>query len=174
MLQQYNTYKVMRIFFDFPTTHFQLRQISRLTSLGLPSTTNHLKELLKEGLIRKERGLVYSNWVASQTELYKAYKRNDMLLRLEECNLIQTLADSTLPAAIVLFGSASRGEDVETSDIDLLLVGSEKKLEEVRKFEKALHRRIALHFEPVVGKIPKELLNNVINGIVVYGYLKVF
>lgn len=173
MLQQYNTYRVMRIFFDFPTTHFQLRQISRLTRLGLPSTTNYLKQLLKEGLIRKESGLVYSNWVASQTELYKAYKRNDILLRLHECGLIQILSDSTLPDAIVLFGSASRGEDVETSDIDLLLVGSEKKLD-VHKFEKLLHRRIALHFEPLVDKIPKELLNNVINGIVVYGYLKVF
>jgi len=163
----------MRLFFDFPTRHFQLREIGRLTGLGLPSVSNHLKRLKKDGLVRKERGSVYPNWVASESELFKVYKRDDTLIRLVESGLIQFLADNSLPDVIVLFGSASRGEDFETSDIDLLLVASEKKLD-VQRFERLLHRKIALHFEPNVAKIPKELLNNVINGIVVHGYLKAF
>ena len=173
MLQNYNTYRIMRLFFDFPTRHFQLREISRLTDLGLPSVSNHLKKVQRDGLVRKEKGSVYSNWIASESELFKAYKRNDTLIQLVESGLIQFLVDDALPDVIVLFGSASRGEDIETSDIDLFLVASEKKLN-VQRFERLFHRKIALHFEPNVAKVPKELLNNVINGIVIHGYLKVF
>lgn len=163
----------MRPFFDYPNRHFQLREISRLTRLGLPSTRNHLKTLLQEGLVKKEKGLVYPNWISSQSDIFKIHKRNDFLVRIVESGLIQYLADTCLPTTIVLFGSTARGEDVEDSDVDLMLVAREKTLD-IQKFEKQLHRKIALHFEPDVAKIPKELLNNVINGIVVYGYFKVF
>jgi hypothetical protein len=37
-----------------------------------------------------------------------------------------------------------------------------------------VRRRISLHFEERISKISKELLNNIVNGIVVYGYLEVF
>ncbi len=97
-----------------------------MTDLGLPSVSNHLKKVQRDGLVRKERGSVYSNWIASESELFKAYKRNDTLIQLVESGLIQFLVDDALPDVIVLFGSASRGEDIETSDIDLFLVASEK------------------------------------------------
>ena len=53
------------------------------------------------------------------------------------------------------------------------MVAKEREIN-LRKFEKKLKRKISLHFEDSVSKIPKELLNNIINGIVVYGYIKVF
>jgi predicted nucleotidyltransferase len=74
---------------------------------------------------------------------------------------------------LVLFGSCARGEDIETSDLDLLVVAKEKEVD-LKKFESALKRKISLHFEENVSQIPKELLNNIINGIVVFGYLTVF
>lgn len=117
--------------------------------------------------------MVYPNWISSQSDIFKIHKRNDFLVRIVESGLIQYLADTCLPTTMVLFGSTARGEDVEDSDVDLMLVAREKTLD-IQKFEKQLHRKIALHFEPDVAKIPKELLNNVINGIVVYGYFKVF
>ena len=86
---------------------------------------------------------------------------------------MEFLSDAFVPDAIVLFGSASRGEDIEGSDIDLFLVAKEREIN-LRKFEKKLKRKISLHFEDSVSKVPKELMNNIINGIVVYGYLKVF
>jgi predicted nucleotidyltransferase len=78
-----------------------------------------------------------------------------------------------VPDGIVLFGSASRGEDVEDSDMDLLVIAKEKKVE-LERFEDKVKRKISLHFEEKVSNIPKELLNNVVNGIVVHGYLEVF
>lgn len=172
MLQKYTTYRVLQVFFNFPTRHFQLREISRLLDLGMPSVKSHIKTLHDNGFVKKEKHGVYESYVSSRSDLFKIYKRNDIVARVYECGLVEFLADKFVPDAIVLFGSASRGEDIETSDIDLLVVAREKDAD-LRKFEKSLGRAVSLHFEPNVSKIPKELLNNIANGIVLYGYLKV-
>ncbi len=173
MIQKENRYRILQLFFDSPRRNFQLREISRILKVGLPSISNYVKELEREGFVRKEKRGVYNSYMASSSNAFKTYKRNDMLVRLKESGLIDFIADSTSPDAIVLFGSASRGEDAEESDVDLMVVAKEEGLD-VRPFEKRLCRKISLHFEPKVRGIPSELLNNVINGIVVYGYLKVF
>ena len=139
----------------------------------MPSVRNHVKKLEKEGVVKREKTGVYQSYIASKNELFKVYKRNDILLRLQESGLVSFLADRFVPDAMVLFGSASRGEDVEESDIDLLVMAKEKSVD-VRKFQNTLKRRIALHLEQKVSDIPRDFLNNIINGIVVYGYLEVF
>jgi len=173
MIQKYTTYKILRLFFDFPTKRFQLREICRILKMGMPSVKNHIIRLEAGGFIKKEKKGIYVSYVSSRADIFKLYKRNDILLRLHESRLVDFLAETFVPDAIVLFGSASRGEDIETSDIDLLVVAKEKDID-LKKFEKKLNRKISLHFEDDIPKIPKELLNNVINGIVVSGYLKVF
>lgn len=173
MLQNYTTYRILQLFFDYPTKHFQLREICRALNLGMPSVRNHVKSLENEDFIKKEKPGVYESYVSNRNELFKIYKRNDILLRLHESGVIDFLVDSFTPDAIILFGSASRGEDIEDSDIDLLIIAKEKEVD-LKIFERKLRRRITLHFEMDVSDIPKELLNNIINGIVLYGYLKVF
>jgi len=173
MLQNYTTYKILQLFFDYPTKHFQLREICRILDLGMPSVRNHVKKLEKLSFIKKEKRGVYQSYTSNKNDLFKIYKRNDVLVRLYECKLIDFLVDKFTPDAIVLFGSASRGEDVESSDIDLLVMAKKKEIN-LKIFEDKLKRRITLHFETRILDIPKELLNNIINGIVVYGYLKVF
>lgn len=78
-----------------------------------------------------------------------------------------------MPDAIVLFGSFSRGEDVKESDIDLFMVAKEKQLD-IAKFEKYLDKQINIIWEENFNRLSKELRNNIINGIVLHGYLKVF
>ncbi|MBI2971291.1 MAG: nucleotidyltransferase domain-containing protein [Candidatus Aenigmarchaeota archaeon] len=173
MLQDYTTYRVLRLFFDSPTKGFQLREISRLAKLGMPSVQIHVRRLEKAQLVNKEKTGVYPSYKASRTEAFMMYKRIDMLLKLHESGCIEFLVQECSPDAVVLFGSASRGEDVESSDIDMLVIAQEKELP-LKKYEAAMKRRINILFEPSVRKLPKELLNNVINGVVVYGYLRVF
>lgn len=172
MLQKYNTYRILQLFFDYPTKHFQIREISRTLGLGLPSVRNHLKSLEGEGFVKRERKGVYESYVSTGSNLFKIYKRNDILIRLQECGLVDFLVDAFVPDTIVLFGSSSRGEDIESSDIDLFLIAKEREAN-LKNFEAKLRRKISLHFEEKISKTPKELLNNVINGIVVYGYLGV-
>ena len=173
MIQNYNRYRILRLFFDSPAKGFQLREISRLVKLGMPSVSSHVKALEKGGFVKKVKNGVYKSYVANrEEEKFKIYKRNDMLLRLQESGLVDFLADEFAPNAIVLFGSASRGDDVEDSDIDLLVIAKERKVN-ISKYEKVLKKNVSILFESSVKDIPKELMNNVINGIVLYGYLKV-
>ena len=51
MLQKYSRYRLMQEFFDAPTKAFSMRELSRKIKLAQPSVINHLKALLKEGLI---------------------------------------------------------------------------------------------------------------------------
>lgn len=173
MIQNCTAYRVLSVFFDYPTRHFQLREICRLLKMGMPSVRSHVAKLERQGFVRKEKRGVYQSFVSTRNDLFKLYKKNDVLLRLHHSGLLGFLADKFVPDAIVLFGSASRGEDVEDSDVDLLVIAREKKVQ-LEEFEHKVRRKIALHFEEKISGIPKELLNNIVNGIVVYGYLQVF
>ncbi|MBI5355487.1 MAG: nucleotidyltransferase domain-containing protein [Candidatus Aenigmarchaeota archaeon] len=163
---------IQREFFDRPAKKFQLRELARALKVGLPTAKRAVERLAKEGIVERGTNGIYPYYTASRTEAYSIRRRLDVQLRLQESGLIEYLVEKLTPDAIVLFGSASRGEDVETSDIDLFVVSSEKELE-TAAFERQLKRKIHMIFEPYPKKAPKELLNNVINGIVVYGYLKV-
>ena len=76
---------------------------------------------------------------------------------------------------VILFGSASKGEDIERSDVDLCIIGKEKHFS-VRELEEKTNRKVNILFIDNALKLRKnkELLNNLINGIIVKGYFKVF
>ena len=93
------------------------------------------------------------------------------LLELQNSNLVSYLQDSLMPKCIVLFGSYQRGEDVEYSDIDLFIESTEEKVD-LSKFAKMLNRNIQIHFKDNFKKYPTELKNNIINGVVLEGYLE--
>ena len=78
-----------------------------------------------------------------------------------------------MPKVIILFGSYCRGEDIEESDIDIFI---ESKKQEINldRFERALKRKIEIHFNDNFNNYPKELKNNILNGCVLYGYLEAF
>jgi predicted nucleotidyltransferase len=173
MIQKYSRYKVLQQFFDFPRKAFLIRELSRNTKLSVPSVRLHVKALLAEGLIiRDKNGLYPSFRAARDNSLFKLLKAQNAVLRLHQTGSIGTIEKAAYPSCIVLFGSASRGEDTEESDIDLFVQAKRMKLD-LSKFEKALNRKINVLFEPDLKTISPELLNNLANGIVVYGYLKV-
>ena len=66
-----------------------------------------------------------------------------------------------------------KGDDIENSDIDIFVQAKEKGLNLV-EYEKTLNRKISLFFKENFSKLNAELKNNIINGIVLKGYLKMF
>ena len=93
------------------------------------------------------------------------------LMNLKESGLIEELEGKITPDAIIVFGSYAKGEDTETSDIDLFLMAQEKYLN-LARYEKRLQRKIQLFFSEDIHKLPKELQNNIINGMVVSGFIR--
>ncbi len=174
MLQDYTIYKILQEFFDCPGKNFQMREISRNTKISQPSVINHLRKLIKEELVIRENKSIYPTYIANRdNEKFRVYKKIDMLLRLYDSKIINYIYDECSPKVIILFGSASMGEDIETSDIDLFVDSKSKELK-LEKYEKILKRKINILYEENFKKISKELKNNILNGIMIKGYLKVF
>lgn len=174
MIEKYSRYKLLREFFIFPTKSFQMRELSRKTKMSQPSVINNLKILQKENLVLKENKGIYPSYKANRdNSLFKIYKKNDLLLKFESTGFLNYIYDSFLPNSIILFGSASKGEDIETSDIDLFIQSPKKNID-LKKYENIFERKIEIFFQEDFSKLNSELKNNLINGIIIKGYLKVF
>lgn len=174
MLQNYSKYRILQEFFDFPRKNFQIREISRRTKIAQPSVINHLKSLIKEEFILREKKGIYPSFIANRDNLkFRIYKKFNIFIRLYEIGLIDYISDSCFPNAVILFGSASKGEDTEESDLDIFVQSKAKKLN-LEKYEKLLNKKISLFFDDDFLKLSNELKNNILNGIVLKGYIKAF
>lgn len=179
MLQKDNRYKVLRLFFEDPYPKgigFQLREIGRKVAIAPTSVKRYLRELEKEGLITKLKHRIYGYpiyYANRDNENFKLLKKLDNIVKIKESELLDHLLENCIPDVIILFGSASRGEDLKDSDIDLFVMSKEEKLD-LGRFEKILGRKINILFNEDFNKLSKELRNNIINGIILKGYLKVF
>ncbi|MCK4902792.1 MAG: hypothetical protein KAS76_05475 [Thermoplasmatales archaeon] len=172
MYQQFNRYKILQVFFDQPNIKFQLRELSRQTKISLPSVKKHVEALSELDLIQENKDGIYTGYKSSFNTSYKILKRNDILIRLEDSELIKELENICTPNCIVLYGSAVEGADDERGDVDIF-VQSNKKIIELKKYENKLKRKISLLFEQDLKKIDETLKNSLANGIVLSGFLKV-
>ncbi len=184
MLQKYNRWRVLKVFFDEPNPKgagFQLREISRKAKLAPTSVKIYLDELSGEGrygwpLIIKSKHRIYGYpvyWANRASELFRFFKKIDMIISIEDSGLLSYLSEKCMPDVMVLFGSASRGEDMRDSDVDLYLQCRERPLE-LDEYERTLKRRIKILFDERFDQLSKELRNNILNGVILKGYLKVF
>lgn len=166
-----NIEKVLELFVKEPMRGFQLREISRLTKLGLPAVKKYVSELEKKHFVRKMKGRTYDYYEADrESKGFKVLKIACTLMQIRPA--VDDIVSKTMPNAVVLFGSASRGEDTEKSDIDLFVQAKRKDFD-FSRIEKTLNRRISMTFEPDLKKVSPELLNNLANGITIYGFLEV-
>jgi len=178
MLQECTILKIAEVFFYEPTKPHYLLEISKKSKIAHTSVKQCLHQLKKQSLIREsieKRGKrSYPIYHAdTNSPHYKKYKQINNVLKLEESGLINYLKDKCMPKVIILFGSYSRGEDLEESDIDLFIESKKEELE-LKKFERQLHRKIQLHYKENFHDYPRELKNNIINGTILSGYLEVF
>jgi len=177
MLRKDNLYRVLEVFFDDPLPQgigFQLREISRKIKLAPKSVKLYLEKLEKEKLIVKKEHRIhkYPVYYANRdNDYFKFLKKIDIQRKIKESGLLDYLNEKCMPDAIILFGSASKGEDIKESDVDLYLQSEEKKISP-DKFEKKLKRRVSLFFESNFDNLSQELKTNIINGDMLVGYLK--
>jgi len=159
---------------DNPLDSFRLRELARFSNISPPSVLGYLKEFQKRDLVNRyeKRGVPFYK-AERDNEDFKQYKRISILYELHSCGVVNYIWEKLAPSAIILYGSYVRGESLEGSDVDLFVVGKEAKVN-LEKFEEKLDKEIHLMSKESVGDIPKELKNNLINGIVLKGYFEVF
>ena len=174
LLKDYALFKVLNVFFDDPVKDFQLREISRMIELSHKSVLIYLNQLLKLGLIKVNTKTLYKSYNANtENPLFQIYKKTINQMKIYESGMVDYLYEKLMPNTLILFGGYAKGTDTKTSDIDLFIETKEEKID-ITKFEVRLGRKIHLVFEKDIQDLSKELKNNIINGIVLSGNLRLF
>jgi len=172
-----SSFKVAELIFNNPNSTFHIRGIVKEVGLSTTAIVRAVDDLHKFGIIEVEKTDITTNIKADlESEAYRFYKKVFNLYRLERYNIIKALVNEFSAKTVVLFGSYAKGEDVEGSDVDILILSNQKEKLNKSKFgrtEKALNRKINLHVLPSLDKSSSEFKNTVANGIVLHGYLKV-
>lgn len=158
--------KVLWLLFEHPGKRFTIRQIARKTGIPPSSVQRYVGEIRKEGLITSDNRAASSQYV-------KFLKATFIIDKLFQSGLVDYLDKKLSPSAIIVFGSARKGEYDSESDIDLFVETTKEAKAELEEFEKRIGHSIQLFTEKDVNELPPHLLNNVVNGIKLTGYFKV-
>jgi len=125
---------------------FYIRELSKDLGLTFSVVYKEIENLRKLGLVAEERmGRLRLFRINKESVIYDDLRR----LFLKTTALGQLLK-SSLPNIekakyVLIYGSFARGEELESSDIDLLIVGDineEELIEGIRTIEKELNREI--------------------------------
>ncbi|MEK6916669.1 MAG: nucleotidyltransferase domain-containing protein [Nanoarchaeota archaeon] len=174
-----SSFKIAKLIFNCPNKVYHIRMLERETGLSTTAIKDAIKYFKEFEIISIDSTTLTTNIKANlESESYRFYKFVFNIYRLKRYLFIDNLIRAyNNPEAIVLFGSFARGEDIEESDIDILIITSNEPEEYLTKliftFEKELNRKINIHTLPSLEKSSVEFKNNLANGIVLYGYLKV-
>ena len=173
-----SSFKVAELIFNRPNTSFHIRELARKTGLSTTAVIRAAEELAGFSIVSIEKTALTTNIKADlESDTYMFYKKVFNLYRLEQYNILSTIKEAYRAKTIVLFGSFAKGEDVEGSDVDILvLTNSKEKVdlnEELEAYKKVLNRDINLHVLRSIDKSYTEFKNALANGIVLHGYLKV-
>ncbi len=151
------------------------RQIAAILGISPTASATAIRGLEKASLAKAEKALSMNvRLIALNRDNINAIalKKVENLKQLYESGLVWHLSEKFPGAAIILFGSYSRGEDITSSDIDIAIIGAKEKGIELLLFEKELERKISLHFYKSLGSIHKNLRENLINGVILYGIVE--
>lgn len=165
ILQKCSIWKVAEVFFIEPTkTHF-IKEISKKIDLAHTSVKKHVLDLIDLRLIRKSNSEVFPGYRANRENPdFIFYKKIFNFVSLKESKVVDYLKEK-YPQSIILFGSYSKGEDIETSDIDIF-IDCKKFKSDLKQYEKYLGRKIHLLFKEETNK---SLTGNINQGIVLFG-----
>ncbi len=161
--------KVLELLFDFPIKRFHLREMARILKISPPAVSNALKQLEKEEMVIIEKGFLHEIKANLDNQNFKNLKRVNNLGKIYSSGLFEYLHEKFPLSTIILFGSYSRGEDTEKSDIDIAIIGKEKLLE-LSEYNKKFNKDVNVEFIDL-KKIDKNLRDNVISGITLSGYI---
>ena len=171
-LDNSNLWKIKKSIFENPTKRFHVRELARITKLNPNTITNLSEKLGKQEIIIKEKKKHLSEIYANiKSKKFITAKRIFNLSQLYSSGLVDFLEREYLPRVISVVGSYSRGEDIEKSDIDIVLIGSKEKISEFERFEKILSRKIHL-ISTGYKQMTHEFYTNLINGTILAGYLE--
>lgn len=165
--------KIIKLLADYPEREFYGQEISKKLKFSKASASNILKSLsVKKIILKKTKGHMNFYQINSQNLELKRFRVNSILKQFS--SLLPQL--SGISQKIILFGSASRGEQTINSDIDLFILTNKK--DEARKTLKKISNRLPIksilktssEWSEMEVKDP-EFYQEIKNGIILYNYV---
>lgn len=166
--------ELLNFLFVYPTRSFRGRELAKQLKRPASGVIGGARKLEKKELATISKDFILSIKLNRENKKVFTLKRIHNLASLYENGFVSYLSDAFPGAALVLFGSYSRGNDTEESDIDIAVIGYvERRVDKaLEPFEQKLKRRIQIHFFKSIKDIHKNLRENIINGIVLKGAMK--
>jgi len=140
-----------------------VREYAKIIHVSPPTASKLLVSYHTEGLLQRD---MYKNFIffyankesrdfVDLSRIYWRYRLKEVIVYMEK--------KLTNPV-IILFGSLSKAETKQDSDVDLAVFAYKKELN-IREFEKKFKRRIQIFWFKSTKDIKnKELANNIVNG----------
>ncbi len=114
-----NPQKVIAYLIQKPGKVFLSKEIQLATGISKAGVNFALNDLVKTGLVkREEKGRFYFYTINDSHPIVKQLKVLNTIIKLVP--LLEKIKQKV--SKVILYGSASRGEDTEDSDIDLFMV----------------------------------------------------
>ena len=152
-----------------------LRALAREVGLHPSTVKKFVLELESEYILdlTKDDKLLISFANTKKALLTKTYV---LQMQLFQTTLLSDLNTFFFEPTIILFGSCAKGEMTKESDIDICIICDEPKDFSVAKYEEFLGREIQLfvYTKNDFRKLSKELCNNILNGIVLQGFIEAY
>jgi predicted nucleotidyltransferase len=158
-------------FFKDSYSRINVREYARIINVSPPSASKFLSNYESLGLLKKRTDKNYIFYYANKEnkefiQLSKAYWLNVF----ENLGLLNYLEKELLNPLVILFGSFSKAEINNNSDIDIVIFTKVKKSLDLLAYEKKLNRKFQIFmYEDVKEVKNKELLNNFYNGFILIG-----
>ncbi|RLE01232.1 MAG: hypothetical protein DRJ11_10095 [Candidatus Aminicenantes bacterium] len=133
-----NTQKVLDFLLERPGKEFVEREIREAVGISKSGVNYALRELVRANFIfRYKKGKIY---------LYSLNNKNPVVKQLKVLKTIICIQPilkklKKLSSKVILFGSSSRGENIEDSDIDLFVISNIKKEEIETQINKLKSKR---------------------------------
>ena len=172
MFQELNSLKP---FLESPLKDLGVREYARATKMSPATASRLLKEFAKKELLKEKKERKFILYKANRdSEIYKDVKIFYNLRKIKDSGLLEALNQFYLKPTIIFFGSGAKGEDIEESDFDLIIISEKKKdFPEKDLFEKRMKKRIQLFIVKDVKELRNQhLINNVLNGVKIQGQIQ--
>ncbi len=166
--------KVLELFFNNPTRQWHFEEIVKEADLARSKADNWLKRFIGSKLIKKvkKKGSMPYYISMHNSPAYRNRKRLFASNKLYESGLLNHLSSLKIHS-VIIFGSYSRSDWYEESDIDIFIFGNPDGLK-IAKYEQKLKRNIQLFIfrnAKELSRMGEGLIRNVLKGNLIAGNL---
>jgi len=157
--------KVLELFFNTPK-HWHFEELRRKASISKPQLAQWLKILEKQKYLEKIKRNIESSAFRNRKKLFAKQ-------RLQQSGLLDHLASLEQATVIIIFGSFSRWDWYDDSDIDIFIYGNDDNFQR-GKYESIIKREIQVHNAQSSQDLQKidKLLPYIISGDFIKGSIQ--